>query len=1620
MQKLPRDDLAILDAVAGLTADIMDAPDKADVKRLRILAASALRLQQKDKVKHLKPAQPITRLLPLDYDDDVREAMRTQLLEAESIYEEKVQVLEVHRRDARDLLLEGRLVDSLSGLSPSERLGPFIVNGGAEIWFDIFFAARRLVVIEAGASTPALVLTKARPPVVGSSSTTIDIEPGTVWVRGDFIDGSLPAGAFVGVKVSGGLVELTGSVTVNGDTVEVSSSLHGKLQLELAKDTEAPAVERRLSSGTKVNLPKSLLLKFGPGSTQAKGATGKAQAWGQTFKFTESTNSWSFVDSLWTVILEYKIEPKKLNTNPISNDLVDFEGTASIKRAGLGLPVVVPTNPAILGEVANSPGWWLFVKNFTARWYEPDPRFHVINNAWVGISNRGTVICAQNVQPISPPVTHVYKLWSIADGGGQRVPWRQTYEQNFVLVYRFDVVQGEHFLVSGQSTVALDRPVQTNGVPIATPTTQGALLLHRLSSGITITIGAVVSQDGVMQQLSLRNALVWTTRPVVIFVHGKLKQPQYINAGNTQLLFGVYAWAPILPDPYVTNFHIRRPDIKRSSHARTLLVAKISWRSPEDISVSFQGQFGPPFALAGKGKSPGDPRPAPAHQEGPDIGLTQVGQNELSLDEETAAQWSRARGLEFKKRAARVKLAQDQNEKSQQTIDGLLTEALGPAPQVLLLDVSTNQDLLGVALGYQAHVHKPTHGYVSTLSTGAFPVARLEVHSQVANIRVVTLPQVQWEPVRTLDPDQDIIALGWFPTPLASATDGGATQLGAYSQRLVPSIPEDALRGTYDAFSDGTQVVFRTTLPFGLVTVVQLQPEEVGTRPSDLYKLTQPKFPSEDSVGGLHITALAEGGRPDLGGVSPMFIGQMCQLINGVDLSSGTPLGLSVLGSTADPAGSVETVFNNDMMANPKVPVTRFDLSGYGGSNFSEWNNPFAAFSEAAKVQFHVMVGRTALEVIKVNSVLHPWGIRVTRSITVERRPGGGVIRRDSGWQAFTPGIFDYRYFDETTNAIEVAPYTFDAGVFQGLFGVHSIRPAPGSEFSFGGATMVPYYFDAELALEGLADRTQAIGILGYLQTKPNGVPASAAALQNLLETQGPIGGPIDAWIDFGGSGLPFRARRVEIGLALDGANPIFVATVRGVPRLPQTGAWSVVTRPVASVPPGGGEAVPVPDNRGVPLIRRYPIRYVAGDTKVYSAPPLDGPPSTAGDYRFADAADLLNPSAPDHDYALLQSTPTHAFLFPRPYVPSSSPSRIHSDVKAALADVISRSTSKSAFPPKQNTIELAAGSLYFDVGTDGTLALSSPISIVNHPTPLRIAGSDGHGSTLYYDDATLLLELHADRWNAEFTGLRIWTDICGLERLTGSELRVVGSTNQRPQIAELKSLILQEIEEILQYIPLFGARGIQGPIDLGASNAKHEFKLEVKEKVTIPPNTVSVPVGPVLKLKLYLKQSTGFDLESGGVKASATFGAELEGRIPVYSFAVVKVFLVVSFKIEFSLVSVTGTVTSEKLDLVAFVGIGVEGRIATFKAYAFLGIGFVLSYSIIEDITKYGGLVALEAGLDLRIVNIKLRAELQGLIYDDAGTTKCDYSGKVKIQVDIFLIISISATYQITETATM
>lgn len=1597
-----------LDAVSRLTNDIQPADPKV-LERLRGLASSAIAAMPAPQV-----SGAIARAVGLGVTEQARKTIGAIKLSDAGGDAAPVAFV---RSDSRETLLGAQIAGPLTALAPAERLGPFTVDGGL-VGFDFFRPATHYQLKVSGTAAPAVVFTAARTPrLPGPGALTLDLHKGTVWVRGDLVGGGMPAGAYVGLMISGGKAELPHAVSVGTDAAEVAAPFAAKLILKLA--TEAvTATPDGCRAKAKIELPE-LTLTFGPAGLKIDGTAGKASAWDQTFAFSAPTGTIDFIAPLWTLLIGYKFAPDGFAGDAISSALADFRGHAQVTKAALTLPVVL-AGPSVLSAAAVGPGWALKLQGLEARWSEPDNRFHGFD-PWLGIGTAGTLIFAPKVQPLAVPVDAVYRLWEAAEAPGKRLPWRHRYDADFLFYYACHVANGETLVATGTAEVRLDRPLETRNRPVRTPTTAAVVSLHKGAGPVQATLGALIG-DSDKTQFALRNALLWTTRAAAIIAQGPLTARQFIDSGTTFVYFGVFGWAPTLPDPYVGNFRICLPDAD-TPHA--IMAARVSWTVPDAVVTAFVGDIGAPLVCE-RPASPFKPVPAPKSRGNPGLGPTQTDQDAVHLSEKALAAWRAAQERELGTRGRRVEQAQAQNTRAEGHLQGYVDKLLGRTPPVLLLDVSTNQDLLGVALwgglrrpgaANPFSVAAPDRGSVTDFAH--FPLEDLDVRSPVEALRLVTLPQIQWEPVRTLDADQDVITLGWFPTPLASATDGGATVLGSRYQKLVPVVPDSVVAGTLDAFGDGKDVIFRTTLPFGIVTVVEVTPKETPGRKSDHYELTRPEFPTVVSTGGIQITAKAEGDRDSAGGISPLFSGITRQLLNGVDLATGAPLGISVLGSTLAPSGSTEAIFNHDMTARPRVPVTRFDLSGYGGSNFSRWENPFALFAETSKTQFQVMGGRTALEIIKVASVLHPWGIRVTREVIVERQSGGGVIRRDTGWQAASPGIFDYRYTDTSVSPAvpAIAPYAFDAGIIKGLFNVSRIRPAPGTEFSHGTDSFVPYYFDAELALDGLAERTPAVGVLGWLQTRRNGAPAAVDALAALIDAQGPVGGPLDAMIPFGASTLPFRAQRIEVGLADDGGTPLFVATVRGTPKFPKNGAWSMVKRPVVSVLPGGGEAAPVADSRGAPIVRRYPVEFDAADTAAYDAPRLR-PGAAVGDWRIADAEDLLKPSAPANDYCVLQSTPTHAFLFPRCFAQGSGPARLRSALKPELADVIARSTSKGAFPPPENVIQL--GSIYhFDVGGGGTLALSAPIFVVGYPTPLRLSGSTGHGSQMLYDQATLSLQINADNWSAEFTGLRIWSDIAGLERASGASLRVVGSTTQRPQVTDINSLVHHTIDEILTFLPIFGARGPLGPIDLGASNAKHEIKIEVTVQEDVPKGGWSIG-GASLKLTLGVTSKTGFDLATGGAKASASIDAGFKGEFPILSVAAASVYIITKLDVTFSLTSVSGSVTAESFDLLAFAGIGVKGQVGPFQAYAFLGVGFVLSYDIPTSTVKYGGLVQFEAGIKIVVVNVKLTAELKGLVYKDSAVTKCDYSGSVKLHVDIFLIISINASYSVSDTKSL
>ncbi|HYR30110.1 MAG TPA: hypothetical protein VEU30_16715, partial [Thermoanaerobaculia bacterium] len=823
-----------------------------------------------------------------------------------------------------------------------------------------------LTVFRKGEPAPRFVITKAKVHQPNRISLNVEIAGGTIWIALRSLDGSWPGNTYAGFTVEKGTLHFTR----NGNVFKAGHK-DGRITYEDEVDFVLDAKPATIKpAGTlcpakpSVNGPESVHIEW-KNAKPAAFAIGKASATfaGQTIDVDETTSKPSLESGLAAIVFPATLSPATWDAAQLDSDLVSFSGTTKL-HGGWALSIV----DALQNGDALNPGFFLFrcPNTLHANWGGGEGELD-LPSAAISVSEGKFILLQQ--AGAAEPLTRTLRIWAVREEeNAPRLPLTLSFggpKQS--LAYVCDSLVGESLLASCGAEVAIDRPVTIHGRPLELTKSDEAWLAVEKKNGKTRV--RVVALDRIAYRrpgvlLALRNAIVPSSQPLVVALDGTLSDGGLVDAGTLTLTLVASGWLPTLPDPYVGSSLLPKisgqPETVPFPKGKlTLLAATVTWTAPPLPVVSFDGTLS---AALGAG-SPQTKDPTRPLQQDPD---------QIRVPTQTAQGDELPQGFQLKPKDVLADRA-----------------AMNPPPHGLrLLDVSTNKDLLGVEAAREQT---------------QFAVRALDVCTPASTLRVFALPQVQWEPVRTLDRDQDV-DLGHFPTPLASVTDGGATLLGVASQQLVPAIPDLAVDVFLDEFEAGRKAVLATTLPFGLKAVLELRPADTlqpVKRKRDTIRRNEPEFVDPDMRGGAQLSFIAESG-PSGRRQSSHFDGGAWQVLNGVALATGAPLNISVLGSTNDPTDSIEALFNNEFkpgLPTARVPVTRLDVSGYGGSCFSEWINQDAAFADAARVQFNVLVGRTALEIVKFATVLYPWGVRLTRSVTIERRGGGGVIRRDTGWQ---------------------------------------------------------------------------------------------------------------------------------------------------------------------------------------------------------------------------------------------------------------------------------------------------------------------------------------------------------------------------------------------------------------------------------------------------------------------------------------------------------------------------------------------------------------------------------------------------------------------------------------------
>ncbi len=565
----------------------------------------------------------------------------------------------------------------------------------------------------------------------------------------------------------------------------------------------------------------------------------------------------------------------------------------------------------------------------------------------------------------------------------------------------------------GRVQAHLDRPRTATGGRFPYRSV-ASLLLNQTHTGTGLfVVGGRADERKVIVPVALENALIGVDAPDAFTLVGSLQGTQMGKcvAGFT---FDLRWLLPTLPDPYAANFNLSLIRGEGDSPSAGTVLAETSWSGQTAIpQLAFV--LLPPADAAGN--ATGTPLPS------------------VLAPTNTAV-------------------------------------VVGRQPQVMdvaLLDLSTRVDLFGVALAPQigallgrgqgniAGVGNITANAGTTSAAPEVAFSGMSLALNGAAIATFALPQFSWEPMESTAVDQS------GPIMCDPAYDGFPLLVASpNNQQLIPFAPAPVLVNNVENVAAGTPFAALFSLPFGLNAVI-IQ----GNEPSR-------KKP------GVHSTFLLEGGRfgpnvprfpnslpasPPVAAATPkpgssptppkVLTGALTLSLmpEHPELSNATFPGFTQIDATGpapgygtyvlgfDPttqASDVADIFAGEFSESAPthaVPLRRIDFSGYGASTFSEWIDSNVSGPAVTKVQFEASIGRTALEVIQVVSVIYPYCIQVVRTITMQRQNAGWVKRTDSGWQAASAGTFKFPADVASQYNGRVHP-----GAFTGAYNVRNIR----------------------------------------------------------------------------------------------------------------------------------------------------------------------------------------------------------------------------------------------------------------------------------------------------------------------------------------------------------------------------------------------------------------------------------------------------------------------------------------------------------------------------------------------------------------------------------------------------
>ena len=1145
-----------------------------------------------------------------------------------------------------------------AGLQPTRTFGPFVDHVGQPWWFDVYTFNTPLEVRRAGSSADFLVLPK------GVTASAIlnryHIPAGTVWIASSQFTPSAPANTFVGIRIKSGQLTVAGLGGV-ADPLIVPAGAAVTLAIvtdpsSVTGPASGPGADATNAAAT---FPANASFVFGAsGITSITADAASLKAYGATVHLTRTTAAASYNAAIGQVLIPFAANQTTFQVTSVSSANYQPAASAPVTAAAWAF-ATTPAATVSAGAGAGTGSLALILQpGLTATWPGLVQGPINLNKAYLEFDGSQLLLFAPAAS--NPRANQTFELWNDMLQGRCEVDAR--YNHPFGLILLSDRQGFDAVSASGEAQALIDRPVTAGGARIQPGLPANIVIIQSATvTRLLVITTAQPDTSGKRMALALSNGLITTSQTDTFYVTGVLATPTTVDQGTFGLIFRPYQLLPALADPYAANFEAL---IRDSPVGGLQLRVTVTWPDPSAPALAFG------FLPAPTGTQLDQLMPVPRSIRKGDTLL------------ELFNRWASGNAIQ----------------------------------QLALLDVSSNADQFGVALGVP-------HGDVAS-GGPTFTIDNLALTTQGANAKTFLLPQFQWEPVYNKFNKQVPSVPEGF---LFSQSDGGPTLAGANSVTLVPVAPVSVAAEIVNAFAQERKTAsILFTLPFGIQAVAGLNPANTDYVAHPKLQLIAPDFGTLRAARQLRLTAGTIFGHPAksfFSVIQSYLEGRAQQTSNFA--GQNPPDTLGPLGPvTPSGASSFNSAFNS------RVPISQVDFSGYGATTFSRWYDATNPTVGITQVCFDGFNGRTSYYRVQMVSVLWPCLAPVVRTITVERYGNGLPVRWDSGWIATSDGLFTRPDVHKIHTCV--------------VDGFHNITEITDTDVFItlkNGSQVQAVYYDCDIGVAGVTrgagsnGRIPARRQLGYVQYIPvdqqTGSILKPDEVQELFDLHGPLGGPIDCNIVLGSSQQEMRVTGVYAATA--GTNTAngqleYAVAVYGSPALPAAGHWSVVKALNTT-----NTVTPVDSTLGIPLIQQDALAL-----------------------RWADPSHMFNPN-PDFDYALLFTSETQKILFRRLKVEPAA-AQLTSLIAPLIADPYSQLNSSGLFPLLPQAIPFPSASFGL-ASAAGALQLSpDPFNIPVVGRVLPLVDVDSWNDNLDYSDtagaATKFVINSASNWTVDASPL--------------------------------------------------------------------------------------------------------------------------------------------------------------------------------------------------------------------------------------------------------------------------